>query len=49
MYGAEGEKLEAKMKRLEQKYTLLHLIPLVEKLGTPQVCGLVGLVGVYFD
>uniref|UniRef100_UPI00358DFFAE cytoplasmic FMR1-interacting protein 2-like n=1 Tax=Myxine glutinosa TaxID=7769 RepID=UPI00358DFFAE len=32
----EGEKLEAKMKRLEQKYTLLHLIPLVEKLGTPQ-------------
>ncbi|CAN0347133.1 unnamed protein product [Lampetra fluviatilis] len=32
----EGEKLEAKMKRLESKYQPLHLVPLIERLGTPQ-------------
>ncbi|KAL3047775.1 hypothetical protein OYC64_021864 [Pagothenia borchgrevinki] len=32
----EGERLDAKMKRLEQKYTALHLVPLIERLGTPQ-------------
>ncbi|KAG8586722.1 hypothetical protein GDO81_005460 [Engystomops pustulosus] len=32
----EGERLEAKMKRLESKYAPLHLIPLIERLGTPQ-------------
>ncbi|XP_028655857.1 cytoplasmic FMR1-interacting protein 1 homolog isoform X1 [Erpetoichthys calabaricus] len=32
----EGERLEAKMKRLESKYTPLHLVPLIERLGTPQ-------------
>jgi len=25
------------MKRLEAKYTALHLVPLIERLGTPQV------------
>lgn len=34
---AEGERLDAKMKRLEAKYTALHLVPLIERLGTPQV------------
>lgn len=33
----EGERLDAKMKRLEAKYTALHMVPLVERLGTPQV------------
>lgn len=33
----EGERLDAKMKRLESKYAPLHLVPLVERLGTPQV------------
>nr|XP_046196650.1 cytoplasmic FMR1-interacting protein 1 homolog [Oncorhynchus gorbuscha] len=32
----EGERLDAKMKRLETKYTALHLVPLIERLGTPQ-------------
>uniref|UniRef100_A0A671RLW0 Cytoplasmic FMR1-interacting protein 1 homolog n=1 Tax=Sinocyclocheilus anshuiensis TaxID=1608454 RepID=A0A671RLW0_9TELE len=32
----EGERLDAKMKRLEAKYTALHLVPLIERLGTPQ-------------
>ncbi|TNM87595.1 hypothetical protein fugu_005816 [Takifugu bimaculatus] len=32
----EGERLDAKMKRLEAKYTALHMVPLVERLGTPQ-------------
>uniref|UniRef100_A0A8C5M0J2 Cytoplasmic FMR1-interacting protein n=1 Tax=Leptobrachium leishanense TaxID=445787 RepID=A0A8C5M0J2_9ANUR len=32
----EGERLEAKMKRLETKYAPLHLVPLIERLGTPQ-------------
>ncbi|XP_077338922.1 cytoplasmic FMR1-interacting protein 1 isoform X3 [Lithobates pipiens] len=32
----EGERLEAKMKRLESKYAPLHLVPLIERLGTPQ-------------
>lgn len=27
------------MKRLEAKYAPLHLVPLIERLGTPQVCG----------
>lgn len=34
---AEGERLDAKMKRLEAKYTALHMVPLIERLGTPQV------------
>lgn len=33
----EGERLDAKMKRLEAKYTALHMVPLIERLGTPQV------------
>uniref|UniRef100_A0A8C9VFH5 Cytoplasmic FMR1-interacting protein n=1 Tax=Scleropages formosus TaxID=113540 RepID=A0A8C9VFH5_SCLFO len=32
----EGERLDAKMKRLETKYAALHLVPLIERLGTPQ-------------
>uniref|UniRef100_A0A8C2ATV8 Cytoplasmic FMR1 interacting protein 1 n=1 Tax=Cyprinus carpio TaxID=7962 RepID=A0A8C2ATV8_CYPCA len=32
----EGERLDAKMKRLEAKYTALHMVPLIERLGTPQ-------------
>uniref|UniRef100_UPI00358E9EC8 cytoplasmic FMR1-interacting protein 2-like isoform X1 n=1 Tax=Myxine glutinosa TaxID=7769 RepID=UPI00358E9EC8 len=32
----EGERLEGKMRRLEQKYASLHLVPLVERLGTAQ-------------
>ncbi|PWA14426.1 hypothetical protein CCH79_00011121, partial [Gambusia affinis] len=32
----DGERLDAKMKRLEAKYTALHLVPLIERLGTPQ-------------
>ncbi|XP_075708691.1 cytoplasmic FMR1-interacting protein 1 isoform X2 [Rhinoderma darwinii] len=32
----DGERLEAKMKRLESKYAPLHLVPLIERLGTPQ-------------
>lgn len=34
---AEGERLELRMKRLEAKYAPLHLVPLIERLGTPQV------------
>lgn len=34
---AEGERLEVRMKRLEAKYAPLHLVPLIERLGTPQV------------
>ncbi|MGH0116615.1 UNVERIFIED_CONTAM: hypothetical protein FKN15_012210 [Acipenser sinensis] len=33
---AEGERLEVRMKRLEAKYAPLHLVPLIERLGTPQ-------------
>lgn len=33
----EGERVDAKMKRLESKYAPLHLVPLIERLGTPQV------------
>lgn len=36
---AEGERLEVRMKRLEAKYAPLHLVPLIERLGTPQVKG----------
>uniref|UniRef100_A0A4W3JQ47 CYRIA/CYRIB Rac1 binding domain-containing protein n=1 Tax=Callorhinchus milii TaxID=7868 RepID=A0A4W3JQ47_CALMI len=32
----EGERLDTKMKRLESKYAALHLVPLIERLGTPQ-------------
>uniref|UniRef100_H2YIL7 Cytoplasmic FMR1-interacting protein n=1 Tax=Ciona savignyi TaxID=51511 RepID=H2YIL7_CIOSA len=32
----EGEKLDVKVKKLEAKYNSLHLVPLVEKFGTPQ-------------
>uniref|UniRef100_A0A4W4GN80 Cytoplasmic FMR1-interacting protein n=1 Tax=Electrophorus electricus TaxID=8005 RepID=A0A4W4GN80_ELEEL len=32
----EGERLDAKMKRLEAKYSALHMVPLIERLGTPQ-------------
>uniref|UniRef100_A0A672H8X9 Cytoplasmic FMR1 interacting protein 1 n=1 Tax=Salarias fasciatus TaxID=181472 RepID=A0A672H8X9_SALFA len=32
----EGERLDARMKRLEAKYTALHMVPLIERLGTPQ-------------
>ncbi|XP_035748773.1 cytoplasmic FMR1-interacting protein 1 isoform X3 [Egretta garzetta] len=32
----ERERLDAKMKRLESKYAPLHLVPLIERLGTPQ-------------
>ncbi|XP_076821965.1 cytoplasmic FMR1-interacting protein 1 homolog isoform X2 [Clavelina lepadiformis] len=32
----EGEKLEAKVKKLESKYSSLHLVPIIEKFGTPQ-------------
>uniref|UniRef100_A0A3P8R0P1 Cytoplasmic FMR1-interacting protein n=1 Tax=Astatotilapia calliptera TaxID=8154 RepID=A0A3P8R0P1_ASTCA len=32
----EGERLDAKMKHLEAKYTALHMVPLIERLGTPQ-------------
>ncbi|XP_020652447.1 cytoplasmic FMR1-interacting protein 1 isoform X3 [Pogona vitticeps] len=32
----EGERLDTKMKRLESKYAPLHLVPLIERLGTPQ-------------
>lgn len=34
---SEGERLEVRMKRLEAKYAPLHLVPLIERLGTPQV------------
>lgn len=37
IHSTEGERLDAKMKRLEAKYTALHMVPLVERLGTPQV------------
>lgn len=37
----EGERVDAKMKRLESKYAPLHLVPLIERLGTPQVRGVV--------
>lgn len=29
--------MEVRMKRLEAKYAPLHLVPLIERLGTPQV------------
>uniref|UniRef100_A0A4W3H9N6 Cytoplasmic FMR1 interacting protein 2 n=1 Tax=Callorhinchus milii TaxID=7868 RepID=A0A4W3H9N6_CALMI len=32
----EGERLEVRMKRLEAKYAPLHLVPLIERLGTAQ-------------
>uniref|UniRef100_A0A8C5UG62 Cytoplasmic FMR1 interacting protein 2 n=1 Tax=Malurus cyaneus samueli TaxID=2593467 RepID=A0A8C5UG62_9PASS len=32
----QGERLEVRMKRLEAKYAPLHLVPLIERLGTPQ-------------
>uniref|UniRef100_G1DGF7 Cytoplasmic FMR1-interacting protein n=1 Tax=Capra hircus TaxID=9925 RepID=G1DGF7_CAPHI len=32
----EGERRDAKMKRLESKYAPLHLVPRIERLGTPQ-------------
>lgn len=38
---SEGERLDAKMKRLESKYAPLHLVPLIERLGTPQVISLI--------
>ena len=31
------ERLEVLMKRLEAMYAQLHLVPLIERLGTPQV------------
>lgn len=34
---AEGEKVEAKMKRLEQNYAALQVVPVIEKLGTQEV------------
>lgn len=37
MWYTEGERLEVRMKRLEAKYAPLHLVPLIERLGTPQV------------
>lgn len=37
LFSSEGERLDAKMKRLEAKYTALHMVPLIERLGTPQV------------
>lgn len=36
-FPTEGERLEVRMKRLEAKYAPLHLVPLIERLGTPQV------------
>ncbi|XP_032829340.1 cytoplasmic FMR1-interacting protein 2 [Petromyzon marinus] len=36
VYVKEGERLETKMRRLEQKYSSLHLVPLIERLGTAQ-------------
>ena len=33
----EGEKLETKVKKLEAKFSSLHLVPLIEKFGTPEV------------
>lgn len=33
----EGEKPEAKMKRMEQKYAALHVVGNIDKLGTPKV------------
>ncbi|XP_039270661.1 cytoplasmic FMR1-interacting protein 2-like [Styela clava] len=35
-FAKEGEKLEEKVKKLEKKYNSLHLIPIIEKFGTPQ-------------
>lgn len=32
------------MKRLESKYAPLHLVPLIERLGTPQVTPVVTLL-----
>lgn len=32
----DGEKLETKIKKLENKYANLHFVPLIEKFGTPQ-------------
>ena len=34
----ENEKLEDKVKKLEAKFSSLHLVTQVEKFGTPQVC-----------
>lgn len=42
---SEGERLDAKMKRLESKYAPLHLVPLIERLGTPQVIALICVRG----
>uniref|UniRef100_H3B436 Cytoplasmic FMR1-interacting protein n=1 Tax=Latimeria chalumnae TaxID=7897 RepID=H3B436_LATCH len=36
VYIKEGERLEVRMKRLEAKYAPLHLVPLIERLGTAQ-------------
>lgn len=36
-FGTEGEKLESKLKRLEQNYAPLHIVNLLEKMGTPEV------------
>ncbi|XP_045140639.1 cytoplasmic FMR1-interacting protein 2 [Echinops telfairi] len=44
VYIKEGERLEVRMKRLEAKYAPLHLVPLIERLGTPQVSTLKGKV-----
>ncbi|XP_071846795.1 cytoplasmic FMR1-interacting protein 2-like isoform X2 [Apostichopus japonicus] len=32
----QGEKLESKLKRLEQNYAPLHIVNLLEKMGTPE-------------
>ncbi|OCT88143.1 hypothetical protein XELAEV_18016776mg, partial [Xenopus laevis] len=36
VYIKEGVRLEVRMKRLEAKYATLHLVPLIERLGTPK-------------
>lgn len=46
---AEGERLEVRMKRLEAKYAPLHLVPLIERLGTPQVSPNIRLTGMKAD
>lgn len=33
----EGEKVEAKIKRLEQKYSRLQVSTIIEKFGNPKV------------
>lgn len=37
-YITEGEKPEAKQKRLESKYSALQIVPNIQKLGTAKVC-----------